>query len=133
MNQRFLKSYEKLSDKKLTKTTFHQSKGLETDFVILVSAPKFFGSNNLKNNLYRLARLPQTFDQAQQNEAFRVAYVAATRAKKLCIWFAEPGNGSVMSKVIADGKYRQSMEAQAVVHYIKECFNKPRADNLIES
>ncbi|CDG82072.1 uvrD/REP helicase family protein [Janthinobacterium agaricidamnosum NBRC 102515 = DSM 9628] len=128
-----LKPYDKLSDKKLTKTTFHQSKGLEADFVILVGAPKYFGANNLKNHLYSLARFPQTFDLAQQDEALRVAYVAATRAKKLCIWFAEPGSGSVMGKVAADGKCRQSMEVQAVVPYINECLNELRADNLIES
>jgi superfamily I DNA/RNA helicase len=98
----------RIRDDRLMSTTFHQSKGLEAEFVVLLGAPRHFGSHNIKNALYRRAGravFPQTFDEGQRDEAFRVAYVAATRAKRLCLWFAEP-RGTVMEMVPPDGLCR---------------------------
>jgi hypothetical protein len=116
-----LAPYKSLKDKRVMCTTFHQSKGLEADYVILVGAPTYFGSNNLKNALYAAAKFPQRFDDAQRDEAFRVAYVAATRAKKFCLWFAEPSPGSVIEAVSANGVHRLRLESDAVQGYVDQC------------
>jgi superfamily I DNA/RNA helicase len=113
--------FRSIKDSRLLCTTFHQSKGLEADYVILVGAPKHFGSNDLKNALYEAARFEQRFDDAQRDEAFRVAYVAATRAKKLCVWFAEPNPGSVIEEVPADGRHRLQLDRGGVVDYVIRC------------
>lgn len=115
-----LSPFKSIKDSRLTCTTFHQSKGLEADHVLLVGAPRYFGANDLKNALYRAAKFPQRFDDAQRDEAFRVAYVAATRAKRFCLWFAEPAPGSVIEAVPADGNSRLQLEAGAALAYIKE-------------
>lgn len=117
-----LKPFKTLSDTRLTATTFHQSKGLEAEYVVLLGAPSYFGSNKLKNFIYEQAEFPQTFDEAQQDEAFRVAYVAATRAKKLCLWFAKPKSSDVISAVPADGIHRVVISAGEVSPYIEACF-----------
>jgi superfamily I DNA/RNA helicase len=116
-----LDPFKALKDKRLMSTTFHQSKGLEADYVVLVGAPKHFGSNDLKNALYAAAKFPQRFDDAQRDEAFRVAYVAATRAKKLCLWFAEPSSGSVIEVVPANGEHRLQLESADVLGYVRQC------------
>jgi hypothetical protein len=116
-----LEPFESLKDKRLMSTTFHQSKGLEADYVVLVGAPKHFGSNALKNALYVEAEFPQRFDDAQRDEAFRIAYVAATRAKKLCLWFAEPSSGTVIEVVPASGEHRLQLESADVLGYVNQC------------
>lgn len=116
-----LDAFKGIRDKRLMCTTYHQSKGLEADYVILVGAPRYFGANDLKNALYNAAGFPQTFDAAQRNEAFRVAYVAVTRAKKFCLWFAEPSPGSVVESVPADGVDRLQLEKGGGVDYAKQC------------
>lgn len=119
--------YKAIRDSRLTCTTFHQSKGLEADYVILVGAPRHFGANDLKNGLYRAAKFPQRFDDAQRDEAFRVAYVAATRARRLCLWFAERKTGSVIEAVPADGICRLPLAEGAVLPYIRECLGGAHA------
>lgn len=116
-----LEQYRGIRDKRLMCTTYHQSKGLEADYVILVGSPRYFGANDLKNALYKIAGFPQTFDGAQRDEAFRVAYVAVTRAKTFCIWFAEATQGSVIDAVPADGKHRLSLGAGLGADYATQC------------
>jgi len=114
--------FKAIRDHRLVKTTFHQSKGLEAEYVVLLGAPKFFGVNNLKTHIYELGAFPQAFDQAQRDEALRVAYVASTRAKKLCIWFAEATGGNVLEQVPADGKNRSLIDVTEVRSYIDRFF-----------
>lgn len=116
-----LNTYQEIRDKRLMCTTYHQSKGLEADYVILVGSPRYFGANDLKNALYRTAGFPQTFDAAQKDEAFRVAYVAVTRAKKFCIWFAEATPGSVIEAVPANGIHRLLLEKGLGAEYAERC------------
>lgn len=116
-----LAMFKSIKDSRLLCTTFHQSKGLEADYVILVGAPKHFGSNDLKNALYEAAKFEQRFDDAQRDEAFRVAYVAATRARKFCIWFAEPAPGSVIEEVPADGRHRLTLDKGSVADHVNRC------------
>ena len=99
-----LEPYKNIPDPRLMQTTFHQSKGLESDHVILIGAQPFFGWNNLKNQLYLLASFPQSFDKAQEDEVLRLAYVATTRAKKMCIWFAARKSGNAIDQVPANDK-----------------------------
>ncbi|WP_148714729.1 UvrD-helicase domain-containing protein [Chitinolyticbacter meiyuanensis] len=115
-----VKLFEDIQDPRFTVTTFHQSKGLEADYVVLFGAPVAFGTNNLKNSLYRAANFPQSFDEAQRDEAFRVAYVAATRAKKFCIWYGTPQSSNVLELVPADGRTRQVMTAETAISHIRK-------------
>ena len=71
--------------------------------------------------IYKIAKFPQTYDDAQRDEAFRVAYVAATRAKKLCLWFAKPMSNDVVSSVPTDERYRVLMNANEALDYINAC------------
>ncbi|USX27259.1 hypothetical protein NHH73_02860 [Oxalobacteraceae bacterium OTU3CINTB1] len=116
-----LEKYQGIRDKRLMCTTYHQSKGLEADYVILVGSPRYFGANDLKNTLHRLAGFPQTFDAAQKDEAFRVAYVAVTGAKKFCIWSAESAQGNVIEAVPADGVHRLELEKGLGADYARRC------------
>ena len=120
--------FRSIKDSRLLCTTFHQSKGLEADYVILVGAPKNFGSNDLKNALYEAAKFKQRFDDAQRDEAFRIAYVAATRAKKLCIWFAEPAPGSVIEEVPADGRHRLPLDKASIADHVTRCIEHVAGD-----
>lgn len=120
--------FRPIKDSRLLCTTFHQSKGLEADYVILVGCPKHFGSNDLKNALYEAAKFEQRFDDAQRDEAFRVAYVAATRAKKFCIWFAEPSPGNVIEAVPADGRHRLQLDRGSVADYVSRCLQHAEGD-----
>lgn len=117
-----LNQFKAVTGKNLMKTTFHQSKGLEADYVVLVGATSVFGSNKLKNHLYSLAQFPQSFDVAKSDEALRVAYVATTRAKKFCIWFAKSSPQNVIGQVPADGKTHQLMKAKDVSKHLQSIF-----------
>jgi len=129
-----LEPYKNIPDPRLMKTSFHQSKGLESDHVILIGAQPFFGSNNLKNHLYLLARFPQSFDKAQGDEVLRVAYVATTRAKKMCIWFAERKSGNAIDQVPANDQTRRSMLGSDVGPYIRKCLSADdQSQNSLES
>lgn len=112
----------KVKDARLMTTTFHQSKGLEADYVVLLGAPRAFGTNPLKNALYKAAEFPQSFDEAARDEALRVAYVAATRAKKLCLWFADP-RSTVLETVPVDLVTRQRMIRPEVERYLQAMFS----------
>ena len=62
--------------------TYHQSKGLEADICILVGDCLYNSTIPLKNLIYELAGCSQTYDEAQTEEALRLAYVAITRAPR---------------------------------------------------
>ncbi len=80
--------------KKVNFKTFHTSKGLEAHSVILVGNCAYEGTAPIRNELYRLAGMAQTYDAAQRDEALRLAYVAVTRAKRWCYWFADKNEGA---------------------------------------
>jgi superfamily I DNA/RNA helicase len=84
----------KLSGRKNIKfMTFHASKGLEAESVILIG-DCFVGSPNpIKNDVLRQFRRDQSSDhynKIQEHEAMRLAYVAATRAARRCYWILPP-------------------------------------------
>ncbi|MBD1586417.1 UvrD-helicase domain-containing protein [Pseudomonas typographi] len=75
--------------------TYHSAKGLEADAVFLLGDCQYLGSCAYRNTLYRLAGLAEPealapYDDAQGEEALRLAYVAITRARQHCYWFVEP-------------------------------------------
>lgn len=77
-------------DKMITLLTMHRAKGLEADHVIIKGDCSYSNSSPLKNAIYQQADLETSYDEAQQDEALRLAYVAITRAKKRAYWFGEP-------------------------------------------
>lgn len=79
--------------------TYHQSKGLEADVCILVGDCLYNSTIPLKNAIYDLAGFPQTYDQAQADEALRLGYVAVTRAKDRCFWIAAPKSGGALTRI----------------------------------
>lgn len=78
--------------------TYHRSKGLEARYCVLVGDCAYEKEAPLKNLIYRLAGFPQSFDDAQRDEALRLGYVAITRAAKECTWFAEPLDGGAFNR-----------------------------------
>ncbi|MBP4049375.1 UvrD-helicase domain-containing protein [Chromobacterium violaceum] len=114
------KAFNSISDKRLTSTTIHQSKGLEAEYVILIGDCLSFGKNTLKNALYEEAKFPSTYDKMQKDEALRLAYVGVTRAKKICIWFGEPKSSGVLNQAPPDGITRHDLSSKELLRYIKE-------------
>ncbi|MEB0227901.1 UvrD-helicase domain-containing protein [Pseudomonas sp. 10S4] len=85
--------------------TYHGSKGLEADAVLLVGDCAQMSTSPHRNMAYEQARLgepgdPAPYDTAQGQETLRLAYVAITRAKRHCYWFVElakPAKGGLVS------------------------------------
>lgn len=67
--------------------TFHSSKGLEADVCFLIGDCFYKDKDIVRNLIYRLAKYNQTYDESQYDEQLRLAYVAATRAKKHAYWY----------------------------------------------
>lgn len=77
--------------------TFHGAKGLEARSVILLGDCFYSGINPTKNYLYKMAGLG-SYDDAQQAESRRIAYVGMTRAMEVCTWYAvKKENGAIDS------------------------------------
>ncbi|MEU3597089.1 UvrD-helicase domain-containing protein, partial [Streptomyces filamentosus] len=62
------------SSERFLATTFHQSKGLEAEYVILIGDTQYSSTNNLRNSLYKMAGLGSVksatpYDDAQRDEA----------------------------------------------------------------
>ena len=67
--------------------TYHSSKGLEADICFLVGDCEYKEQDIIRNLIYRLARYEQSYDESQRDESTRLAYVAATRAKRKAYWY----------------------------------------------
>lgn len=83
--------------------TYHAAKGLEADAVCLLGDCSYQGGGQWRNAVYRLAGLgpaeaEHPYDAAQADEAYRLAYVAITRARQHCYWFIEPAAQAVLAK-----------------------------------
>tara|TARA_R110001583_G_scaffold185897_1_gene346243 strand:- start:1631 stop:3988 length:2358 start_codon:yes stop_codon:yes gene_type:complete len=69
--------------------TFHRSKGLEADYCFLIEDCAYDSKNVLRNYLYKLAGFSFSYDEAQKEEAMRLAYVGLSRAKLRLWWFVK--------------------------------------------
>jgi superfamily I DNA/RNA helicase len=74
--------------------TYHRSKGLQAEVAIMIDDCFYNQNHKLRNRVYSATGLfgkDYTYDRAMLDEAFRLAYVGATRGRKRTIWFvAEP-------------------------------------------
>ena len=91
------------------KHTFHRSKGLEADFVLLLedSAPP--EPHPLRDWAYSLRGFADSYSQQQREEARRLAYVAITRARSGLVWAADARPGGCFRDV-ADHVLRREQE-----------------------
>ncbi|ARQ74864.1 DNA helicase UvrD [Pseudomonas fragi] len=84
--------------RRLKQLTYHSSKGLQADAVILLGDCQHLTTSPYKNQVYRMAGLgkegdPEPYDNAQKDEILRLAYVGITRAVKHCYWYVESQDG----------------------------------------
>ncbi|MDG9671260.1 UvrD-helicase domain-containing protein [Hahella sp. CR1] len=80
--------------------SFHTSKGLESEYTILIGGCDSNNKYPLRNLAYKMSRISeQTYDIAQLEEGMRLAYVALTRAMIGVHWFVEPKSTGIYSKV----------------------------------
>ena len=78
--------------------TYHGAKGLESNYCVLVGDCVYQETSPIRNLAYRLAGFPQSYDEAQRDEALRLAYVALTRAENgECLVCRTEGRGSIQS------------------------------------
>ncbi|MGG1946841.1 UvrD-helicase domain-containing protein [Trinickia sp. NRRL B-1857] len=94
--------------------SYHRSKGLEADAVLLVGDCIHMTDSPYKNQAYLIARLGDKndiapFDTAQRHEILRLAYVAITRAARYCLWYIAPtgaqGRARASTNVPVDKPY----------------------------
>lgn len=97
------------SDKRLRCMTIHKSKGLEATYVVILGDTYYANSSPLRNAMYRAAGFEQSYDEAQFDEAKRLAYVAVTRAERLCVWTGVPRDAGSMETLssASNSSYRR--------------------------
>ena len=111
-------------DLKIRFLTVHQSKGLESDYVIILNNreaklgfPAHVKDPPLKAELVKIAE-ELRLDQASVNEERRLFYVALTRAKKQVILLTVDGKESSFIKELRR-KFRQDFTAYYLSHFEK--------------
>jgi superfamily I DNA/RNA helicase len=74
--------------------TFHGSKGLQGEVAILCGNCVYEAQHDLRNAVYAKAGIfSQSYDQACQDEAARLAYVGVTRGMRRVIWCVDQAKG----------------------------------------
>lgn len=80
--------YNSLLEKGLIeKMTIHTSKGLESKSIFILGDFFYDNYNPLKNKLYKWAGIGKKYDEAQNDEALCLGYVALTRAENNIYWY----------------------------------------------
>ncbi|MFM0179037.1 UvrD-helicase domain-containing protein [Paraburkholderia aspalathi] len=113
------RAFKSESSERFLATTFHQSKGLEAEYVILIGDTQYDSTNDFRNALYQMAALGSAqsatpYDDAQRDEARRLAYVGITRAMKLCVWLCQPRDGGTFVRLPENGPNSQHMSIAEV-------------------
>ena len=89
-----------------------RSKGLEAEVVFILGDFTASTSTWAKNQFFRMAGTvaasgQSPFDEVQENELYRLAHIAMTRAKSRCYWLLptaqEPGQGVSASNRLRGG------------------------------
>ena len=124
-------TFRGVDESDLLVTTLHQSKGLEADYVILLGEIRYIGRNLLRNSVYLKAELAsgahgheRAYDLAQQDEALRLAYVGITRARRFCIWFAEPKREGVFERLPLRSDYSTRATVADVTGFVEQLVSK---------
>ncbi|MDV3514696.1 UvrD-helicase domain-containing protein [Stenotrophomonas sp. C1657] len=75
----------------MTICTYHQAKGLEADVAVMVGDCAPGASYPIRNMLYAASGMypSYTYDDASADEAFRLAYVGVTRARRRVFWYVK--------------------------------------------
>ncbi len=77
--------------------TYHRSKGLQAEVAIMVEDCAYEQNHKLRNRVYATTGLFENgydYDQAMRDEAFRLAYVGATRGRRRTYWFVSELQGA---------------------------------------
>jgi superfamily I DNA/RNA helicase len=80
----------------MTICTYHQAKGLEADVAVMVGDCAPGASYPIRNMFYAASGMYSryTYDDASADEAFRLAYVGVTRARRRVFWYVkQAGDG----------------------------------------
>ena len=97
--------------------TFHRSKGLEADYCFLIEDCSYDSNNILRNYLYKLAGFSLSYDEAQKEEAMRLAYVGLTRAKLKLWWFVKENPTGSFVDVNNYIKQKSAAKTQSQIEY----------------
>ena len=110
------KARKRLPQKKNIKVmTVHSSKGLQAEYVLVLEDFAYSNENLLRKALYEQAGFTQNYNDSQRDEARRVAYVALTRAKKLCVWMGKPFDGGAMSSIPGGQPYCRRLDVELLI------------------
>ncbi|MBK7006130.1 MAG: UvrD-helicase domain-containing protein [Burkholderiales bacterium] len=75
--------------------TFHGAKGLQGEVAILCDDCAYDQQHALRNAVYAISPIfKQSYDDASQDEALRLAYVAVTRGIRRVVWFLDEPKGA---------------------------------------
>lgn len=96
--------------------TYHRSKGLEARYCLLIEDCDYDKQHMAKNYLYSLGKFGSSFDDAQKEEAMRLAYVAVTRAKEKVWWVApdDAGGSYLVAKEYVKQRHKGIRRKHAV-------------------
>lgn len=77
--------------------TYHRAKGLQAEVAVMVEDCSYDQIHKLRNRIYAVSGLfdaEYTYDMAARDEAYRLAYVGATRGRRRTFWFVDSAEGA---------------------------------------
>jgi superfamily I DNA/RNA helicase len=77
--------------------TYHRAKGLQAEVAVMVEDCSYDQLHKLRNRIYAVSGLfdaEYTYDMAALDEAYRLAYVGATRGRRRTFWFVDRAEGA---------------------------------------